>query len=154
MGKYPWFPMFIDLSDKNVLVVGAGAVGSRRAAALARFCPRVTVIAPKISPSLEALAAEGRLTVYRRAFEFDDLDGRDMVLAASDDEALNAQIAAACRERGIPVNTSSDHSLCDFYFPGVVVDGEVAIGITASGSDHKRAKAITEWVRRSLPFLK
>lgn len=150
MQEYPWFPMFIDLSEKRVLVVGAGTIAGRRAAALTRFCGHVEVIAPEIGPAVRAEADARRLTVQRRPFAPEDLEGRDMVLAATDDAALNAAIADACREREIPVNVSSDKTLCDFYFPGIVVDGDVSVGITAGGRDHKRAAEVTRRVRAAL----
>ena len=148
--EYPWFPMFVDLSEKRVLVVGAGRVAGRRAAALTRFCGRVEVIAPEIGAAAQAEADAGRLTLQRRPFEPGDLAGRDLVLAATDDAALNASIAALCRARGIPVNVSSDKALCDFYFPGIALDGDVAVGITASGRDHRRAAGITRRVQAAL----
>ena len=52
MADYPWFPMFVDLSDKNVLVVGGGTIGGRRAAALARFCPNVEVVSPQVGEAV------------------------------------------------------------------------------------------------------
>jgi siroheme synthase-like protein len=147
---HPWFPIFIDLSDKNVLVVGAGTIAGRRAATLTRFCRHVEVIAPGIGAAVQAEADAGRLTLRRRPYEPGDLEGRDMVLAATDDPALNAAIVQACRARGIPVNASSDRTLCDFYFPGVVVDGDVTVGITAGGRDHRRAAEVTRQIREAL----
>ncbi len=150
MARYPWFPMFVDLSEKNVLVVGAGEVAARRIATLTQFCGRVEVIAPRVNGQVEAEVRAGRVRVYRRCYDESDLEGRDMVLAATNNAELNAVIARACREKEIPVNVASDRALCDFYFPGVAVDGEVAVGITASGRNHKRAREITRRIRASL----
>lgn len=71
-------------------------------------------------------------------------------LAATDDAALNADIARACRQRGSPVNVSSDRALCDFYFPGVAVAGDVVAGVTASGRDHRLARQMTRRVQALL----
>lgn len=150
MKDYPWFPLFIDLSEKVVLVVGAGTVAGRRAAALTRFCGHVTVVAPEIGPAVQAEADAGRVTWVNRPFEPRDLEGRDLVIAATDDRALNAAIAEMCRTRGIPVNVSSDKTLCDFYFPGIVAEGDVVVGVTASGRDHRRAAAVARRVREAL----
>lgn len=150
MADYPWFPMFVDLSDRHVLVVGAGSVAARRIAALTQFCAHVDVVAPRVDPAVEIEIRAGRVTMFRRIYEPSDLEGRDMVLAATDDEALNAAIAAECHARGIPVNVSSDRTLCDFYFPGVAVEGDVAVGVTASGKSHKRARDITRRVKMVL----
>ena len=145
-----YFPIFVDLTNRRALIVGAGRIAARRAAVLARFCGRVTVVAPEAHPEVEALAAAGALSLARRAYAPDDLEGADLVLAATDDGDLNAAIAAACRERGIPVNVSSDKALCDFYFPGVAVSGDVVAGVTACGRDHRAARAAAEKIRRCL----
>ena len=143
-----FFPMFVDLSMKRALVVGAGRIAARRAGVLMDFCGEVVVVGPKVHPDLESLAGSGRVTLHRRAFEPGDLEGAGLVVAATNDAALNAHIAEMCRARGVPVNVASDRALCDFYFPGVVIDGEAVIGVTAGGGDHRRAKALTDLVRR------
>ena len=142
----PYFPMFVDLSHKRALVVGAGSIAARRVKTLAVFCDDITVVAPAIDPGLEGPG----VTLIRRPYMPSDLDGMDLVLAATDDHALNAGIAAACRERGVPVNVASDQRLCDFFFPGVAVSGPVVAGITASGTDHALARRATEAVREAL----
>jgi len=150
MADYPRFPMFVDLSEKRVVVVGAGVIAARRATVLAQFTPFVTVIAPEVHPDLEALALTGRARLVRRAYEEADLHGADVVLAATDDAGLNAAICRACGRRGIPVNASSDRALCDFYFPGIVREGNVVVGVTASGEDHARARRVTRQIRDAL----
>lgn len=145
----PFFPMFVDLNDKRALVVGAGKIAARRVRTLLMFCDDVTVVAPEIAPELEAMGA----ALVRRAFEAGDLEGMDIVLACTDDGALNAEIVKLCRARGIPVNASSDHSLCDFYFPGVALRGDVVAGVTASGRDHHLARRATEAAQRALDGL-
>ena len=142
--------MFVDLSDKSVVVVGAGRIAARRVGVLVQFTPHVTVVAPHIHPDIEALASAGRVRVFRRAYALTDISGADMVLAATDDAGQNATICDDCKLRGIPVNVSSDKALCDFYFPGVVQEGSVVVGVTASGTDHARARQVTDAVRRAL----
>ena len=142
----PWFPMFVDLTGKRVLVVGAGRIAARRAGTLTRFCDHVTVVAPSVHPDIEGMD----VTLCRRCYESADLDGIDLVVAATDDPALNAEIARACRDRGIPVNVASDQRRCDFYFPGVAIQGDVVAGVTASGADHRLARCATEIVREAL----
>ena len=63
------------------------------------------------------------------------------------DKEVNARIAAECRGKRIPVNVSSDKSLCDFYFPGLAVKDDLVAGVTAGGMDHKRARAASEAIR-------
>ena len=150
MAEYPCFPMFIDLSTRHVVVVGAGKIAARRVAVLSQFTPRITVIAPEVHSDIEAMAVAGRLRLIRRAYEKTDISGADIVLAATDDAQLNAAICDDCRLRDIPVNVSSDRALCDFYFPGIVREGRVVVGVTASGEDHTCARRVTEQIRNVL----
>ena len=145
MGK-PFFPMFVDLSKRRALVVGAGRIAARRVGTLAQFCDDITVVAPEIAPEIAGTGA----TLLNRRFDPADLDGMDLVIAATDDAALNADIARACKARGVPVNVASDQALCDFFFPGVAVRGCVAAGVTASGADHRLARRAAEAVRSAL----
>lgn len=145
----PFFPMFVDLAKKHVLVVGAGHIAARRIETLKLFCDDITVMAPEIRPEIEGMG----VALRRRPYEPADLDGADLVIAATDDSALNAEIAQDCRALGIPVNVISDQTLCDFYFPGVSVSGPVVAGVTASGTDHRLAKRATEAVRDALQNL-
>ena len=150
MGEYPFFPVFVDLSRRRALVVGGGRIAARRVGTLSRFCPSVTVVAPAICPDIAALAGRGGVMVRERTFREGDLEGVDLVLACTDDAALNADIVAACRARGIPVNDASDRRRCDFLFPGIAQKGAVVAGVTAGGQDHALARRATEAVRRCL----
>lgn len=145
-----YFPIFIDLSEKHIVVVGAGKIASRRVRTLLEFAGKITVVAPEISEEILAMAGKGPVQLKKRAFEEADLDGTDMVLAITDDKELNKKIGTLCKEKKIPVNTSHDKDLCDFYFPGVVQKENVVVGVTASGKDHKQAKEVTEKIREVL----
>lgn len=147
MAQYPFFPAFVDLSRRRALVVGGGRIAARRVNALVQFCPRVAVVAPAIHPDIAALAEAGRVEALRRAYRVEDLDGADLVLACTDDAALNAAIADECRARGIPVNDASDRTRCDFLFPGIARRGAVVAGVSAGGADHALARRATEAVR-------
>ncbi len=140
-----YFPLFLDLSEKEILVIGAGHIALRRVRSLCGFAGHITIIAPQISEALHALvlaqtgSATG-ITMIRRCFEKDDLNGKDFVLAATDDAHLNRNIFELCRSSGIPVNVCSDSGLCDFQFPSIVESGKVVIGLNASGRDHLLVK--------------
>ena len=90
MPKYPFFPAFVDLSGRRVLVVGGGRIAARRVGTLVQFCPNVTVVAPRIHPDIAAL----NVAIEERPYRDGDLEGADLVLACTDDADLNAAIAA------------------------------------------------------------
>ncbi len=146
----PYFPLFVDLSQTRVLVVGAGKIALRRVTTLLDFAGAVTVVAPEVCGELEALGEAGEITLHRRCFREADLEGAGLVLSATNDSELNARIGALARARGIPVNVSSDKTLCDFYFPGVARRGDLVVGVTASGTDHAASRRVTQAVRRLL----
>ncbi len=145
-----YFPVFIDLSDKKIVVVGAGKIGSRRIQTLADFTEHLTVIAEEASPEVEKLADEGRITWKQQSYERELILDADLVLACTDDPELNSGIYSVCKCLGIQVNVCSDKNKCDFYFPGVVHMDNVVVGITASGEDHHQAKVVREKIEKAL----
>ena len=147
MADYPYFPLFVDLSGKKLLVVGAGQIARRRIETLLRFAPSVTVVAPDALPEVESLPGAALL---RKAYDPSDLDGADLVFAATNDPAVNDRVYEDCKRLGIPVNVASDKGKSDFYFPGVAVKENAVIGVTASGRDHQMAKRLTEAARALL----
>ncbi|MCB6993594.1 precorrin-6A reductase [bacterium 210820-DFI.6.37] len=151
--KEIWFPQFINISGKKILIAGGGKIASRRINTLSLFDAELTVVAPELSRQVLNLEGQGVL-IRKRAFEEQDLEGMDMVLAATDDRELNKRIGILCRERNIPVNVADRKEACDFYFPGIVQKGELIIGITAGGRNHsltvKGKKLIEEALEKGL----
>lgn len=141
-----YFPVFIDLSDKRVLVVGGGKVAGRRVRVLHGFCEKITVVAPRLSPEIVSFSPE----IHQRTFEPSDLDGKHIVLAATDDAELNRRIAQLCRARGILVNDCSDQKFCDFQFPSVIQKDDVVIGINASGKNHRLVKETRQRIEQRM----
>lgn len=137
-----FFPMFVDLSDKNVVVVGGGSIATRRVKTLLQFTRNVTVVAPKLTPELTDLGKAGMITAVVRPVKRTDFDMAYMVIAATNDWKINDEIYRICREQGIYVNVADSKEKCDFYFPGVYMKDELVVGITASGLDHKKARRV------------
>lgn len=146
----PYFPMFVDLSEKQVFVVGAGTIAKRRIRSLIEFTDHLTVVAPEVNPELNRLEQEGCITILRKKYESTDIFGADMVIAATNDHKINEDIYRVCQERGILVNVCSDKKKCDFYFPGLARRENVVVGVTATGSDHKKARLVSEKIREML----
>lgn len=147
MSEYPFFPLFVDLSRKKIVVFGAGKIARRRIEALAPFTRTLTVIAPEIHPNLLELERAGKLIAFHKAYEPADLAGADFALAATDSPEVNRQIREDCNRLGIPVNVSDDRNQCDFYFPGIARKGPLVVGVTASGKGHAQAANLTARLR-------
>lgn len=145
--RKPYFPMFVDLTDKKVVVVGAGTIAKRRIRTLLEFTNRLVVIAPEVNRELLDLEAEGKLTILRKKYERDDIYDADMVIAATNDFQTNNDIYQVCRCTGITVNVCSDKTKCDFYFPGIARKENIVVGVTASGNNHRAAKETIEKIR-------
>lgn len=150
MTERKYFPLFVDISDQEILFIGGGKIAARRINALMPFSQRITVVAPEVDGSILERTKGGEVSWIMREFEEEDLAEKDLVFAATDDAALNEKIARLCREKDIAVNVSSDKNLCDFYFPGIVTQGETVIGITASGKDHAKTKRVRERIQEIL----
>ncbi len=144
-----YYPVFLNLKDKPVLVVGAGHVAGQKVAALLESQARVTVVAPKALWAIELLAKEKKLTWRKRPFRISDLKGMHLVIAATNDEAVHRTIAAQARKLRIWVNIVDVTPLCDFITPSIVSQGDLQIAISTGGA----APALAKFIRQKLEPL-
>lgn len=152
-----YFPIFVDMQDKHCLVYGGGTIAARRIQGLLRFGAQVTVIASRIAEDIRSMgdAWGGRLQMLEQGYRPGQIQERgcQFVFSCVDDRAVDLQIYQECKERGIPVNIASDQSLCDFYIPALVEQGEIVIGISSGGRNHglvrKVASRLREWLDTS-----
>lgn len=138
------FPAFLKLSGRSVLLVGGGRVAAARLGALVGSGARVTVVAPAIRPELERPG----VSLERRAFVADDLDGAWLAVAAAT-PPVNRQVAAAAEARRIFVNAVDDPDNASVYLGGVVRRGGVALAISTGG----RAPALAGLLREAIAAL-
>lgn len=92
----------------------------------------------------------GKIQIQARPVKKADFAMAYMVFAVTNNRELNEEIYRTCKEEGIYVNVASDKNLCDFYFPGICLKDDVVVGITASGMNHKKAKAVREKIQALL----
>lgn len=150
-----YFPMFIDIEGKHILVVGAGKIALRRVQILLQFRACIKVIAKEIpkeqKEAFHLLVSEGKIVLEEKAFEESDLtEAFFLVLAATNVKKLNHEICMLCRKRKILANTATDRTDCDFYFPAVAVQEELVVGITGDGSDHRKVAETAARIRKVL----
>lgn len=146
----PYFPMFVDISQKKIVVVGGGKIAQRRIETLLAFAEDILVISPEITEEIRELYEESRIQWMETSYHAELIRDADMVLAATDDVRCNEVIVEDCRNRGIMVNTAHKKELCDFYFPGVIKKENLVVGITSSGWSHKEARQTRERIERAL----
>ncbi len=127
------FPMVVRLEARRCVVVGAGEIAESKAATLLECGAQVTVIAPRATESIQALARNGQLTWHCREFVPGDLEGAFLVIAATDSAQVNEEVFRAARQRGALCNVVDDPERCDFFYPAVVRRGALQIAISTGG---------------------
>jgi precorrin-2 dehydrogenase/sirohydrochlorin ferrochelatase len=131
-----YYPVFLDLRGKRVVVVGGGTIARHKVDALLDAGAAVTVVAP------EAIAFPPAVTLIARHYRPDDLVGAVFVVAATDDAEINAMVACDATDRGVFVNAVDDPAYCSAILPSVVRRGELQIAISTSGASPVLAQRI------------
>lgn len=138
----PRFPLFVSLSGRKVLLAGAGAIAARRAEVLRRFGAEVSIVAPENRAGLSPVTLRG--------FQPSDLEGAALVVAATDDRAVNHEIARLCGQRGIPVSVADAAGESTFFFPAVCTGNGLSAGLVSDGSDHRKVRETAAKIRELL----
>lgn len=143
-----YFPMFLDLSGKTVLICGGGKHALEKIGRCAPFGAQICVLAKECCREIEAM--EGILLKHRRLAE-DDLSPSVAFVIAAEEREENERIVALCRERRIPVNVVDMQEFCDFIFPSILTSEHLCIGISTGGASPAAAVAIKERVAEVIP---
>ncbi len=140
------FPMFLKLSNRPCLVVGAGAIAESKIASLLDAGGHVRVVAPEATPQVRTWAQSKALEWHQRPFEPADLDGMFLVIAATSSTELHERIFKEATRRAVLCNIVDVPSLCDFYYPSVVQRGALQIAISTAG----QSPALAQRLRKQL----
>ncbi len=146
--RHPYYPISLDIEDREVVIIGGGNVSARKAETLMSYGAKVKVVAPVFAEEIEAWAREGRLLVRRKPYDAGDLEGASIVIASTDNQGVNEQIAADCRARRIPVNVVDMTPLCDFIVPAVIEKGSIQIAVSTGGRSPALARALRDELDR------
>jgi siroheme synthase-like protein len=144
MGRPEYYPIFLDLTGRRCLVVGGGAVAEGKVRGLLAANAEVTVVAPTLTPALDALVRAGEIRHRHGEYAANDLDGVDLCFVATDDGAINARVAADARDGGVWVNAADDPANCDFVLPAVVRRGNIVLAASTGGSSPALARRLRE----------
>ena len=137
-----YYPVFLDIKDREVLIVGGGRVAQRKAATLLGFGARVRVVSRKLTRELEHLVDEGLVEWMGPEFSEESLGGVFLVIAATDDADLNHQVSQAAEKRGVLVNAVDQPQDCSFIVPSIVRRGDLMLAVSTSGKSPALAKKI------------
>lgn len=144
MKRFPYYPIYIDIENRDVVIVGGGNVCARKAETMLRYGARVTVVSPTFNDEIEQWAKEGRLTLRRKRYDASDIENANLVIASTDETAVNEQVAADCRGRRIPVNVVDVTPLCEFIVPAIVERGSIQVAISTGGRSPAIARTLKE----------
>ena len=142
------YPVVLRVAGRRVLVVGGGAVATRKVVGLAGAGALVTVVAPTVDPSIEAIPG---IRVERRPYRSGDLDGYRLVIAATDDEAVQQQVFDDGEAAGVWVNAADDPDRCSFILPAVERRGPVIIAVSTQGASPALAGHLRDRLAAALP---
>ena len=128
-----YFPIFLDTTELNCLVVGAGEVAARKVELLLKTSAQVTVVAPWACSTILRLVDEQKITLHLRPFADNDLEAKQLVFVATNDSKLNATIHALAKEQKILVNVVDNIPLCQFITPSIIDRSPIVIAISSGG---------------------
>lgn len=141
-----YYPIFVEMSGRRVLLVGGGHVALEKIGKLVNAGALVTVASPELIPAVQTFIDSGEAVWLARPYTSGDTEGFEMVMVATDDGAVNAAVAAEARAAGIWVNAADDVANCDFILPSLAQRGRIAIAASTGGS----SPALARWLRERL----
>ncbi len=140
----PYYPVFLDLTDKACTVIGGGDIAERKIRNLLECHARVTVVSPVATPVIHEWAKRGELQWLEREYQAGDLKGSILAIAATDREEVNQAVAGEAATEGVILNVVDKPALCSFIAPSVVRRGEVTVAISTGGASPALARKLRE----------
>ena len=145
------FPLFVQLRGKKCVVVGGGEVALRKIETLLQFEANPVIIAPEMNSSIEELGRQGKISILKKEYSRQDIDGTFLVIAATSEREVNENVFWDAQKSNIPVNVVDDPEKCTFIFPSVVKRGELVIGISTSGKYPALSKKVRKTIEELFP---
>jgi precorrin-2 dehydrogenase/sirohydrochlorin ferrochelatase len=142
------FPMFMKLTGRQCLVVGAGKVGEPKIGGLIDTGAHVHVVTLKASPQVHEWALAGKIDLELRAFTENDLDGTFLAIVATASKTLNQLVYHAAQCRGVLCNVVDVPELCEFFYPAVVRRGDLQIAISTNGQSPSLAQRLRQQLEK------
>jgi len=139
-----YYPVHLDINNRNCLVVGGGSVGTRKVKTLINCGARVKVISLTVSQQLRELAASGDIILAERSYQSEDLKAVFLVIGATDDDKLNKQISNDADRLNTLCNIADRPEVCNFILPSIVHRDDLVITISTSGKSPALAKKLRQ----------
>lgn len=145
-----YYPLFLNLKGRPVVVIGGGTVAERKTASLLKTGAAITVITPSLTPRLARWEAEKRIIVHHRPYRRGDLDRAALAFAATDQPSVNEAVAREGRRKRIPFNLADRSDSDGFIVPAVFSKGGMTIAVSSGGKSPALAKRIRDYVKDHL----
>jgi len=146
------FPIFLKLTNRPCIVIGAGHLAESKIESLQAANARIIVIAPAASERIVAMADSGEITWHQREYATGDLANQFLAVAATNVPAVNRAVFAEAEASGVLINAVDDPPFCDFYFPSVVRRGDLQIAISTAGHSPALAQRLRKEINAILPL--
>jgi precorrin-2 dehydrogenase / sirohydrochlorin ferrochelatase len=137
-----YYPVNLDIRGRKCLVVGGGAVGTRKVTTLVNCGAKVTVVSPVISSELTDLSAKGVIQIKQREYCSSDVNDIFLIIGATSDEKLNLRISEDAEKKNLLCNIADVPEACNFILPAIVTRGDLIIAISTSGNSPAFAKKL------------
>lgn len=147
------YPIFLKVNVLNVTIIGGGWVGLEKLGFLLKSSPgaNVKIVSKEFNEELVALAVKHNVVLLQKAYERADLDGSQLIIAATNDEQVNIKLYNDAKAKNILVNVADNPPYCDFYMGGIVTKGNVKIAISTNGKSPTTAKRLRQFFEEVLP---
>ena len=139
-----FLPVFLDIRRRNTVVIGGGDVAARKVDLMLRAGARVDVVSPELCASLQRKADDGQIRYTARPYAEGDLSGARLVVAATDNEEVNRQVARDAEGLGIPVNVADNPEIGSYIVPSIVDRSPVLVAVSTGGASPVLARLIPE----------
>ena len=153
MERNELYPVFLKVSQLNILIVGGGNVAEEKLTFLLKSSPnaQVEMVSPMYRDTTIALAKKFNITMHDAVYDVTYLEGRHMVVATTDNVPVNEQVYHDCRAKQILVNVADNPPFCDFYMGGIVTKGNVKVAISTNGKSPTTAKRLRQFFEDVIP---
>ncbi len=146
-----FFPIFMDLEGRDCLVVGGGSVAARKTRLLVRASARVKVVSPLLCDTLQKQLDAGEIAYSRRNFEDVDIAGKVLVIACTDQQAVNQRVSGLAKQQNIPVNVADQPELCGFIVPSIIDRSPVQVAVSTGGHSPVLARLLRARLESYVP---
>ncbi|MCW8944439.1 MAG: siroheme synthase CysG [Sedimenticola sp.] len=146
-----FFPIFLDVKNRTNLIIGGGEVAARKVTLLLKAQGKIRVVSPTLCPDLQSSLDQGQIEHSAKEYQTSDLDDAYLVIAATDNPAVNRQVSEEARARHLPVNVVDQPELCTFITPSIIDRSPVVAAVSTGGASPVLARLIRSRLETLIP---